>query len=146
MSSQGTKSTARPMSLRRKKARSPRARLVHIEIRRGESLCLRVAIANEVMAEVGEELGALIKRISPSTAPAPAATVAATAEPIPDAVLIGPDPGFTVTRAHYEHDATYHAELHEHLVDLFSSLCDSSLEDALDVARQERDRRAEGAN
>ena len=77
-----------------------------------------------------EEL--LIKRIAPSTRTT-----------IVEAV---PEPDFVVSRAHPEHDAGYHAELREHLVELFRSLCDTALEDALDVARNERDRRAEGSN
>lgn len=146
ISSQRAKAPVARTAPRRKKARSPRDRLIHIEVRRGEALCLRVAIAKGVMPEAGEALGALIMRISPGTAPAPAPVQATDPEPAPEAVVIGPDPGFHVSRAHYEHDVAYHAELREHLVDLFGSLCDSSLEDALDVARQERDRRGEGAN
>jgi len=102
-------------------------------------LCLRVAIASGIMSEAGEELGALIRRIEPGMPPIePAAD--ATAE----AVALGPE--LFISREHVEHDDTYHAELREHLAVLFHSLCDSSLEDALDAARRERDRRAEGAN
>ncbi len=116
----------------RKKARAPRVRLTHFEIRRGETLRLRIAVADDVLAEVGDELGALIKRIAPSTQ----TTII---EPVP-----GPD--FVFSREHDEHDAAYHAQLREHLVQLFSLLCDTALEGALDVARNERDRRAEGGN
>jgi hypothetical protein len=106
-------------------------------VRRGSELCLRVAIADKVMAEAGVEMGALLKRISPGAEP-----VVAT-EAIPDLSAV---PGFLVTREHVEHDAVYHAELRAELANLFASLCDNSLEDALDAARQERDRRAEGSN
>jgi hypothetical protein len=112
--------------------------MTHFEIRRGESLVLRIAVADDALAEVGDELGALVKRIAPSTR-------TAVVEPAADVAAM-PQPDFVFTRQHVEHDAVYHAELHGHLVDLFSSLCDSALEDALDVARQERDRRSDGGN
>ena len=119
----------------RKKTRAqrpPRVRLTHFEIRRGETLRLRIAVADDALAEVGDELGALIKRIAPSTR----TTIV---EPVPE-------PDFVVSRAHVDHDASYHAQLRDRLVEMFSSLCDTALQDALDVARNERDRRAEGGN
>lgn len=131
------KTVAAP-SRTRKKPRGPRVRMTHFEIRRGESLVLRIAVADDALAEVGDELGALVKRIAPSTQ-------TAIVEPTTEVAAV-PEPDFVFTRQHVEHDAAYHAELHGHLVDLFSSLCDSALDDALDVARQERDRRADGAN
>ena len=116
----------------RKKTRAQRVRLTHFEVRRGETLRLRITVADDALAEVGDELGALIKRIAPSTR----TTIL---EPIAE-------PDLVVSRAHDEHDASYRAELREHLVDLFSSFCDTALEDALDVARNERERRSEGGN
>jgi len=116
----------------RKKARAPRVRLTHFEVRRGEVLRLRIAVADDALAEAGDELGALIKRIAPSTRTTVVQPVA--------------EPEFVVSRAHAEHDAAYHASLRDHLAELFSSLCDTALEDALDVARNERERRAEGGN
>ena len=116
----------------RKKARAPRVRLTHFEVRRGETLRLRIAIADDVIAEVGDELGALIKRITPSTQ-------TAIIEPVPA-------PDFIVSRTHVEHDDGYHAQLRDNLVELFTSLCDTGLEAALDVARNERARRVEEAN
>lgn len=116
----------------RKKARGPRVRLTHFEVRRGEILRLRIAVADDALAEVGDELGALIKRIAPSTQ----TTII---EPVPA-------PDFIVSRTHVEHDAAYHDELRDHLAELFTSLCDTGLEHALDVARNERARRAEGGN
>jgi hypothetical protein len=120
----------------RKRARAPRVRLTHFEIRRGETLRLRIAVADDTLAEVGDELGALIKRIAPSTR-----TTIIEPDSVPE-----PEPDFIVSRAHVEHDAAYHAQLRDHLVELFTSLCDTGLEAALDVARNERDRRAEGGN
>ena len=116
----------------RKKARAPRVRLTHFEVRRGETLRLRIAVADDALAEVGDELGALIKRIAPSTQ-----TTIIESVPASD---------FVFSREHDEHDASYHAQLRAHLVQLFGFLCDTALEDALDVARNERDRRAEGGN
>jgi hypothetical protein len=127
-----TTSVAPPAERARKKARAPRVRLTHFEVRRGETLRLRIAVANDALAEIGDELGALVKRIAPSTR----TTII---EPIPE-------PDFILSRAHVEHDVEYHAQLHEHLVELFSSFCDTALADALNVARNERDRRAEGGN
>lgn len=132
----------------RKKTRAPRVRLTHFEIRRGEALRLRIALADDALAEVGDELGSLIRRIAPSTQ-----TTVVESVPGPNLhatrgeylhTTRGED--FVVSRQHAEHDAAYHAELREHLVDLFSSFCDTALEAALDVARKERDRRAEGGN
>lgn len=131
----------------RKKARSPRAprvRLTHFEIRRGEALRLRIAVADDALGDVGDELGALIRRIAPSTRPA---VVEPAAVPEPEADLLAAHrEDFVVSRAHVEHDASYHAQLREHLVELFGSLCDTGLEAALQAARSERDRRAEGGN
>jgi hypothetical protein len=131
-----------PASVRarpRKKARtqrSPRTGFTHFEIRRGETLRLKIAVADDAFTEVGDELGALIKRMAPGTQ-----TTIVEPVPIPD-----PEPDFIVSQAHNEHDATYHSDLRERLVELFGSFCDTALEDALDVARNERARRAEGGN
>ena len=127
-----------PASVRpraRKKARTaPRVGFTHFEIRRGESLRLQVAVADDAFAEIGDELGALIKRMSPGTR----TTII---EPVSE-----PEPEFIVSQAHNEHDAAYHEQLRERLVELFSTFCDTSLEDALNIARNECARRAEGAN
>lgn len=101
-------------------------RLTHLEVRRGGVLRLRVAIADDVLAEFGDEVGALIKKISPSTQ-----TEA---------------PDLVVSRAHSDDDGDYHADVRTHLTELISSLCDTSLADALEIAREERARRAEGGN
>lgn len=125
---------------RRKKARAQRVRLTHFEVRRGETLRLRIAVADDALAEAGDELGALLKRIAPSTRTTIVQTVA---QPV---VETAAEPEFIVSQEHAEHDAAYHERLRDHLVGLFSSLCDTALADALDVARNERERRAEGGN
>lgn len=116
----------------RKKVRAPRVHLTHFEVRRGTTLRLRIAVADDALAEAGDELGALIKRIAPSTQ----TTIL---EPVPAS-------DFIISRAHVEHDGTYHAQLRAHLVELFTSFCDAALEDAIDVAQSERARRADGGN
>ena len=128
-----------PASVRarpRKRVRTPRIGFTHFEIRRGEALRLRIAVADDAFAEVGNELGALIKRMAPSTQ----TTIL---DPVREAE---PESEFIVTQAHNEHDAGYHAQLRERLIELFSTFCDTSLEDALNIARNECARRAEGTN
>jgi len=119
----------------RKKIRASRVRLTHFEVRRGEALRLRIAVADDAIADVGDELGALIRRIAPGASGA-----------INDHTSHAIEQHFEFSQTHGEHDAAYHDELRERLVDLFSALCDTGLEQALDVARQERARRAEGSN
>ena len=118
----------------RKKVRTPRVGFTHFEIRRNEELRLRIAVADDAFAEVGDELGALIKRMAPGTR----TTII---EPVPE-----PDREFIVSQAHNEHDAAYHEQMRERIVELFSTFCDTSLEDALNIARNECARRAEGTN
>ena len=125
----------------RKKARATRVPadpvdppLTHFEVRRDKALRLRIAVADDALAEVSDELGALIKR----SAPSPRTTII---EPVPEF-----EPNFIVSQAHNEHDASYHEQLRERLVELFSTFCDTSLEDALNIARNECARRAEGTN
>ena len=131
----GVVPTTRPRK-KAQKVRAPRVRLTHFEIRHNKTLRLRIAVADDALADVGDELGALLKRIAPSTR-------TSIVQPVPE-----PDfaTDFVVSRAHPEHDDSYHADLREHLVELFSSLCDTALTDALDIARNERDRRADGSN
>lgn len=135
-----------------KKSRGPRVRLTHLEIRRGERLRLRIAVADDALADVGDELGTLIKKIAPSVqtsvVEAPQPPVEAHAVPVEaHAVPVETsDESFIVTPQHEGNDVVYHEKLREHLVALFGSLCDSALADALDIAREERARRAEGSN
>ena len=125
----------------RKKARTARVPadpidppLTHFEVRRDKTLRLRIAVADDALAEVGDELGALIKRMAPGTR----TTIIEPGQEL--------EPEFIVSQAHNEHDASYHAQLRERLVELFSTFCDTSLEDALNIARNECARRAEGTN
>lgn len=114
-----------------KKPRTARVRLTHFEIKRGDKLRLRIAVADDALAEVGDELGALLKKIVPGTR-----TTIVEATPI----------GEVVSPQHQADDVPYHDNLREHLTTLFGSLCDTSLTDALEIAREERARRAEGRN
>ncbi len=127
------KDRAVPPSPRKK--RPPRVRLTHLEVRRGEALRLRIAIADDAIAELGDELGALIKKLAPSTQ-----TSVVPAAPQPNDLVISRSHDDDADNTHY------HANVREHLVELISSLCDTSLADALEIAREERARRAEGSN
>jgi hypothetical protein len=118
---------------KKKSARGPRVRLTHMEIRRGDTLRLRIAIADDAMAEAGDEVGALIKKIAPSTQH--------TVIPVPET-----EPTLEIVQAHESNDEGYHANVREHLAVLFGALCDTALADALEIARQERDRRSDGGN
>lgn len=125
----------------RNKSRAPRVRLTHLEVRSGTSLRLRLAIADEMLAEASEELGELIKRISPRDQPEPP---------------MDPSEDFIITRAHSEevdsyqaHSATdvhYHARVREQLSGIVGTLCDASLDDAIDIVKAERARRARAIN
>jgi hypothetical protein len=117
------------MTAPKKKPRVPRVRLTHIEIRRHNTLRLRIAIADEAVVEAGDVLGALIRKIAPSTA-APST--------IPPEIFVAPP--------HTNDINAYHASLRSRLSELFGSLCDASLEDALTIAREERSRRMDGGN
>jgi len=122
--------------------RGPRVRLTHFEIRRGEKLCLRIAVADDTFNEVGDELGALIKKIAPSTRTA--VVEAAQVEALQaDAIVISPQhDGNDCSTA----SAGYHERAREHLTAMFNSMCDQTLSDALEIAREVRARRAEGGN
>lgn len=125
--------TSPPTARAKKKPRAPRVRLTHFEIHRGEALRIRIAVADDALAEIGDELGALIKKIAPST------RTSIVTEP-------EPEPELVVSQAHDPNDVRYHESLRDHLVVLIGSLCDASLADALEIARQEQDRRTEGSN
>jgi hypothetical protein len=130
---------------RKKAVRPPRVHLTHFEVRRGDTVRLRVAVADDALAEVGDELGALIRRIAPSTRVAVVEPMSTSiVESVDEPTVLGPE--LVLSREHVDHDAAYHEQLRDHLEALFGSLCDAALDDALDVARKERDRRAEGGN
>ena len=76
----------------------------------------------------------LIKKIAPSTQ---------TSIILP---TTNPDPEHTIVAPHETHDVDFHANAKEHLVAFFGALCDTSLADALEIAREERARRSEGGN
>lgn len=117
------------MAKTQKKARGSRSRLTHFEVRRSGALRLRLAIADDALPCVGDELGALLKKIAPGAV----ATRAVNAPSRP--VIVIPS-----------EVEVYHAELRARLTELFSSLCETSLSDALEIARREHARRAEGMN
>jgi hypothetical protein len=128
----------------KKKPRAARARLTHLEVRRGDTLRLRISIADDALAEIGDELGALIKRIAPGTQTSIVPAIdheAPMAEAEPVTVQ-----DFIVSQQHANDDETYHASLREYFAGLIGSLCDTSLADALEIARAERERRSEGGN
>jgi hypothetical protein len=154
-------------SASKKKSRGHRVRLTHIEIRRGTALRIRLSIADDVLGEAGDELGALIRRISPGTVtstlpaplsspnpvpspnPAPSPNSAQLPHPARGAIVVtspAPPSDFVVSPTHDGNDDAYHAGLRDRLAELFGSLCDASLEDALEIARSERARRVEGIN
>lgn len=121
----------------RKKSRPPRARLTHFEIRRGGAVRLRLAIADDAISESSDELGALIRKISPAATNPPAPPTQEETEVVAEMV---------VTPDHDGSDEMYHAKVRESLTQLIGSLCDTSLVDVIDIAYQERERRAEGMN
>lgn len=124
-----------PVVRPRRKSRGPRVRLTHLEVRRGDALRLRIAVADDALAEVGDELGALLKKIAPGTR---TEVVART--------VVAESDDLVIERQHAGDDVAYHEKLRENLTALFESLCDAALEDALRIAREERARRAEGGN
>src|SRR5437762_12403757 len=85
----------------RKKSR-PRVRLTHIVIHRGGNLRLRVAIADDAMAECGDELGTLVKKIAPSTQVSSIPAVQTEAD--------------AIFATHETHDLDFHQNARAHLV------------------------------
>jgi hypothetical protein len=125
------------MSAPKKKPRA-RLRLTHFEVRRHNTLRLRIAIADDAIAEVGDELGALIRKIAPGAA-------------APNAIVVDQPPSLEIFVApphtiDIDDVDAYHADQRSRLAELFGSLCDASLEDALTIARDERTRRTDGGN
>jgi hypothetical protein len=125
-----------------------RARLTHFEVRRGGALRVRISIADDAIAEAGDELGALVRKVAPCTvahgvvAPEPVVTGRGAIAVVSSA----PPSDFVVSPEHANDDDSYHASLRERLSELMGSLCDASLADALEIARQESARRAGGQN
>jgi hypothetical protein len=127
----GALAANRTDSTPRAPGKSPRSRLTHLEVRRGKILLLRIAVAHNMINRVGDELGALLTKITPGTR-------LPTSDPDSADLIISPQ--------HADHDEPYHAAVREHFTVLFSSLCDDSLADALALARKESSRRTEGSN
>jgi len=125
-----------------KKPRKPRGSrpcLTHIEVRRGSVLRLRIAIADEAIGEVGDELGALLRKVTPGAQREPSATALGSI-----AVATSDAPSdFVISPVHEGDDDAYHAALRERLAELLCSLCDASLSDALEIAHEERSRRVD---
>lgn len=125
-----------------------RSPLTHFEVRRGGVLRVRISIADDAIAEAGDELGALVRKVAPCTA----AHGVVAPEPIVTAkgaiavVSSLPPSEFVVSPEHTNDDESYHASLRVRLSELVGSLCDASLADALEIVRQESARRAEGQN
>jgi hypothetical protein len=128
----------------KKKPRGPRVRLTHFEIRRGNILRLRIAINDDAIAEVGDELGALFRKIAPGAVSTSTVSNAVASGAI-EVVLSEPPSEIIIMPQHTDDDG-YHAALRARLAELFGSLCDASLADALEVAREERARRVDGGN
>lgn len=120
-------------ALPEKKPRGRRVRLTHLEVKRGDALCLRIAVADGALAEIGDELGALVRKLAPNVATANVETTSTGNE-------------FVISQQHMENDDNYHGAVRTHLTALIGALCDESLEDALRITREERARRSEGGN
>lgn len=116
---------------KRRKARPPRGRLTHLEVRRDKKSLLKITVTDSALATIGNELGALIAKISPGSQ-------SGTLEPESTDLIISPQ--------HADDDEPYHAALRDHLTGLFSMLCDASLSDALAIAQREQTRRMIGSN
>ena len=113
--------------------RKKRVYLTHFEVRRGAAVLLRLAIADDAIAHVGDELGALIRKIAPGAVET--AVISPEPEPTPPrAIIIAPQ--------HSPDDSDYHAGLRSRLAELFGELCDTALSDALEIANEERARRS----
>jgi hypothetical protein len=131
------------MTRSKKKPRAARVPLTHLEVRRGDTLRARIAMADDALGEAGDELGALLKKLAPGT------RTSIVEAPIQPEVVTEPTSttmDIVISRHHNNDDEAYHATVHAQLVDFFGALCDESLADALEIARAERERRAEGRN
>lgn len=135
------------MTAQQKPRGGSRPRLTHFEVRRGSVLRLRLAVADDALAEAGDELGALIKKIAPSTSTRVVAPPPALPAPAPGAITVASTAEeFDVSPEHRNDDVDFHARLRERLAEMFGSLCDTGLDDVLEIAREERARRADGGN
>jgi hypothetical protein len=108
-----------------------RVHLTHFEVRQGTALRLRLSIADDAIAGVGDELGALLRKIAPGAVE----TAVITPEPTPRREIV-------ISPQHGHDDEDYHASLRSRLTELFGELCDTALSDALEIANEERARRS----
>lgn len=109
-----------------------RVHLTHFEVRQGTALRLRLSIADDAIAGVGDELGALLRKIAPGAVET--AIITPDPTPPPRSIVIAPQ--------HGHDDENYHASLRSRLAELFGELCDTALSDALEIANEERARRS----
>lgn len=121
--------SARGASLRPRK--TSQARVTRLEVRRGKNPLLKITVADSALPRIGNELGALLAKIAPGMQGS-----APDSEP----------EDLVISSQHADDDAPYHAAVREHFTALFSSLCDVSLIDALDIARKEQARRTTESN
>jgi len=104
-----------------------------------------MSVADDALAEVGDELGALVKKIVPGVRVA--TSVAPEQQLVSESQSHVPEHAdFIISPQHDDNDAAYHETLREHMTALCGSLCDESLADVLKIARDESARRAEGRN
>lgn len=101
---------------------------------------MRISIADDALGEVGDELGALLRKIAPSTVVTK--IVGPEVSAAPEVIAVSEDE-FVVSPTHDDDDEAYHTGLRARLSELFSSLCDVALADAHVILRQESARRAE---
>ncbi len=111
--------------------KTSQARVTRLEVRRGKNPLLKITVADSALPRIGNELGALIAKIAPGTQHFGT-------DPEPEDLIISPQ--------HADDDEPYHTAVREHFTALFSSLCDASLIDALDIARKEQARRTAESN
>jgi hypothetical protein len=113
-----------------KKPRRKRHRFTRVEISRDGRRIFRVSVAEDVIHTCHDELGALIRKISPGASRSEA-----------------PPPESDEVMMHLEHnpdDDLYHARARNALKDLVGVLCDPLLADAIELAQGERERRIAG--
>ena len=115
------------------KRRVKRSQLTHVEVRRGTALRLRVSISDEALDDSAFELGMLVGKVAPTAMSSAAIEVVAAAQQ-PEIL------------PHAHDDDEFHAGMRTRLAELFGSLCDTALDDALVLGRAEQARRAEGGN
>lgn len=129
----------------RKKRRRPHHTLTHFEVRRDKRLLLKITIANSALPRIGPELGKLLAGVA-HTPHAPTPNLGLEAE-IEEEVDLSPETAeLVISPQHDDDDEPYHAAVRQHMMGLFSILCDASLADALHIVQEERARRIAESN